>query len=442
MTFSVNKKNALLVIGVLLIVFVILVVTGTTVWEYTNSDSFCTNVCHSVHPEEAYSHKTSQHARVTCAECHIGRIPTLKAIAVKSTHTLHAWHMLVGYHRPLSSPSLKSSEDSCENCHSDQPHQFNSIRRRTKYDIDRANSKMDMFLVMHNVRGMYKDDPGKGIGWHTENEIRFIATDPLKQTIPWMEVMQENGDSFIYIDTANPLDESEIAGAKRHVMNCLDCHNRVAHPFPNPEREVDRALAEGKLNSTFPYVKARLVALFDRDFSTEEEAMQFVEEAWAVYGKDFPDLAEKYPVAYAKAQEYMKERQQLVVDLMVRSKFKDLELSWRSFPDNTGHKDFGGCFRCHDGRHLSAAGKPVPMNCFLCHTIPIVIKEGNPLPDMRIPFGQSLPAGHSDPDFPLSHPDLLDDTCKECHEILQFGSGNESFCSNVACHGIGWSGIF
>jgi hypothetical protein len=30
-------------------------------------------------------------------------------MAVKSTHTLHAWHMLVGYDRPLSSPSLKSS---------------------------------------------------------------------------------------------------------------------------------------------------------------------------------------------------------------------------------------------------------------------------------------------------------------------------------------------
>ena len=134
-----------------------------------------------------------------------------------------------------------------------------------------------------------------GIGWHTENQIRFIATDPLKQTIPWMEVMQENGDSIAYIDTTTPLDESEIAGAKRHVMNCLDCHNRVAHPFPDPEREMDRALAAGKIDRTFPYVKARLVELFERDFSTEEEALQFVEEAWAQYGKDFPDLAEKSP---------------------------------------------------------------------------------------------------------------------------------------------------
>ena len=110
-------------------------------------------------------------------------------------------------------------------------------------------------------------------GWHTENEIRFIATDPLKQTIPWMEVMQRERRFQLYILIRRTLlMKAKLAGAKRHVMNCLDCHNRVAHPFPNPEREVDRALAEGKLNSTFPYVKARLVALFDRDFSTEEEA--------------------------------------------------------------------------------------------------------------------------------------------------------------------------
>jgi hypothetical protein len=225
-------------------------------------------------------------------------------------------------------------------------------------------------------------------------------------------------------------------------MSCLDCHNRVGHPFPDPEREVDRALAAGKVDRTFPYVKARLVEMFERDFSTEEEAMQLVEEAWAQYGREFPDLAEKHPEAYAKAQEYMKERQQLVVDLMVRSRFKDLEVSWRSFPDNAGHKDFGGCFRCHDGRHLNSAGKPVAMNCFLCHTIPTVIREGDPLQNITIPFDRSLPEGHLDPDFPLTHPDLLDDECKECHEILQFGSENESFCSNVACHGIGWAGIF
>ena len=50
-------------------------------WEYSNSDAFCTNACHAVHPEEPRAHEVSAHARVQCVECHIGRVSTLKAMA-------------------------------------------------------------------------------------------------------------------------------------------------------------------------------------------------------------------------------------------------------------------------------------------------------------------------------------------------------------------------
>ena len=37
---------------------------GIVAWEYSNSNAFCTNICHAVHPEEPRAHAVSSHARV------------------------------------------------------------------------------------------------------------------------------------------------------------------------------------------------------------------------------------------------------------------------------------------------------------------------------------------------------------------------------------------
>ena len=29
--------------------------------------------------------------------------------------------------------------------------------------------------------------------------------------------------------------------------------------------------------------------------------------------------------------------------------FPEMKASWQAYPDNIGHKDWPGCFRCHDG---------------------------------------------------------------------------------------------
>ena len=76
-------------IGVL-VLFAALAGLSVATWEYTNSDNFCSNACHEVHPEEAYAHHESQHASVQCVECHVGRLSTFKAAAVKATHLGHA----------------------------------------------------------------------------------------------------------------------------------------------------------------------------------------------------------------------------------------------------------------------------------------------------------------------------------------------------------------
>ncbi|MEI2726313.1 MAG: cytochrome c3 family protein [Verrucomicrobiota bacterium] len=85
--------------------------------------------------------------------------------------------------------------------------------------------------------------------------------------------------------------------------------------------------------------------------------------------------------------------------------FPEMKADWRAYPENIGHKDWPGCFRCHDGKH-SAVGsdKQIPASdCTSCHTI---IAQGNTQELLQI-----SPAGQK-----FKHPgDEVDGACNDCH---------------------------
>ncbi len=43
----------------LVVIFALMGTAGVATWEYSNSDAFCTEACHNVHPENAFAHKAS-----------------------------------------------------------------------------------------------------------------------------------------------------------------------------------------------------------------------------------------------------------------------------------------------------------------------------------------------------------------------------------------------
>src|SRR5512140_2982143 len=104
-----------IVVGVIVIAAV--TAAGIVGWEFSNSNAFCTNMCHAVHPEEPKAHAASFHARVNCVECHMGRMSTLELMAIKPTHVGELWGMVVGYERPITTHSLRPARESCEACH-------------------------------------------------------------------------------------------------------------------------------------------------------------------------------------------------------------------------------------------------------------------------------------------------------------------------------------
>ena len=77
-------RGIALAVVVLSVAFVLLGTAGIATWEYSNSDAFCADACHGVHPENTYAHHGSQHARVACVECHMGRVSTFESMARKA----------------------------------------------------------------------------------------------------------------------------------------------------------------------------------------------------------------------------------------------------------------------------------------------------------------------------------------------------------------------
>ena len=60
-----------------------------------------------------------------------------------------------------------------------------------------------------------------------------------------------------------------------------------------------------------------------------------------------------------------------------RNVFPAMKVAWGTYPNNIGHEDFLGCFRCHDDSHKRADGRAITQDCNACHTI-LAQDESNP----------------------------------------------------------------
>jgi hypothetical protein len=66
-----------------------------------------------------------------------------------------------------------------------------------------------------------------------------------------------------------------------------------------------------------------------------------------------------------------------VAAVYLRNVFPAMLLTWGTHPNNLGHEDSPGCFRCHDGSHVSADGQMITNDCSACHN-PLAMEEENP----------------------------------------------------------------
>jgi hypothetical protein len=364
----------------------------------------------------------------------MGRKSTLETITLKSTHAKHLITTPLGlYVRPTRAETQRPASESCELCHWPPAFHGDRVQEVKTFQPDEKNTETRTYLILKTGGGERAKGLGAGIHWHIENAVEYIATDDLKQDIRWIRATLPDGRQVEYNDVTNPLSAAEIAKSEKRTMDCMDCHNRVGHPFYSPEQLVDQALAEGQLNPKLPYAKKEMTTLLTAKYPDQNAAKAAVDSVEARYKADYPQVAATYA---ADIQQAVK----LANDLIYQLVFANPGTTWESFPDNSQHQDFPGCFRCHDGKHLTSGGESIRLHCNICHSIPVTVSGDARPPQMPVATLQE-PASHLATNFMADHRFQANGSCEPCHGKIAFGKDDSSFCANSACHGQKWPSV-
>jgi hypothetical protein len=368
--------------------------------------TFCGQTCHQIMKPEFTAYQESPHARVSCVECHIGPGATW-FVKSKLSGAYQVYATLANtYPRPIPVPiqNLRPAQETCEQCH--WPRKFYGAAERVlnHYLSDEKNSPWTIRMLIKIGGGDPTFGPVGGIHWHMNiaNKIEYVATDKQRQVIPWVRMTDgTTGQVTVYQLTDNALKPEQLNGTQLRVMDCIDCHNRPTHIFNSPVRSVELAISTGRIDKSIPYIKEQVVQALTQNYKTTDEALRTIAEKLQTY-------YETKQAAFAQGQSrLLTQAISEAQTIYSHNFFPNMKVNWSVYADNIGHKDFPGCFRCHDGKHASESGQIISNDCNSCHTI---IAQGS---------GQN-PASISPAGLEFEHPVEIGNAWKEtpctaCH---------------------------
>jgi hypothetical protein len=416
------------ILGVLTLIVLIVAAYG---WQYTNSPAFCGTTCHTMPPQYS-AYLASPHARVDCVECHIGRGFIATQITRKAGDIRHVTATIFhNYEYPIFANKMRPARETCEKCHNPDKFSDDSLREDKRFESDKDNTPYSVFLSFKTGGGTSRQGLGKGIHWHVENPVQYYATDQLQENIPYVRVQKPDGTYVEYTEIASNFNPADISEADLKTMDCVTCHNRVTHLVPMPADQMDAAIARGFIDKNIPDIRGKGIEVLSKEYTSQEEGLN------AIGGLDNYYQA-YYPEFYSANMESVQSAIEYIMTIFTSSVNLDQESDWYTHPNNIGHLDFPGCFRCHDGKHMDSENQAVRLECNLCHTIPVVSGPSDFVANLEIPRGPE-PQSHLNANWIAMHNQVFDDTCSDCHTTSNpGGTDNSSFCSNGACHGIAW----
>jgi hypothetical protein len=352
------RRALMFVVGATFVNFVIVGTASYRGVAYMDKPSFCGQSCHVMAPEWNAYH-VSPHAKVACTECHIAEgIPGF--VHAKLNGTRQLLHVALGdYPRPIMPEGkVPPAATTCLRCHNAERNVGDKLVVKTTFDDDENNSAQHSLVQVH-VGG--KSISGQIAGIHGAHlgRIEYVATDSTEQTIPWVASVDKNGVATEYVTT----DVKVPSDAPKRVMDCIGCHNRPAHSFETPEEAVNRIMAHGGLSTSLPFLHKQGVALIKTQYDSEDEAKTKIANGLAeFYRTQYPDISSQKRTDIDGAAKALTEIYQ-------RNVVPSMKLTWGTHPNNLGHNDYPGCFRCHDGNHQSKDGKSISNDCSVCHNL-------------------------------------------------------------------------
>jgi hypothetical protein len=127
----------------------------------------------------------------------------------------------------------------------------------------------------------------------------------------------------------------------------------------------------GRISTTLPYIKKKAVELLKANYSSNEEASRSILAELTRFYQQTNPLVPDRPDDVSKAGIE-------IAAIYNRNVFPDLKVTWGTYPNNLGHTDSPGCFRCHDGSHSTTDQKmTITQDCNTCHQ-PLAVEEATP----------------------------------------------------------------
>jgi nitrate/TMAO reductase-like tetraheme cytochrome c subunit/mono/diheme cytochrome c family protein len=412
---------------IVLTVFVLMALVGGTYgWEYSNSPQFCGTTCHTMPPQNAV-YIESPHANVTCEECHIGRASFVNQLTRKSQGLKELYYQVFHlYELPIRAKALRPAADTCEKCHRPETFSDDSLHVIPHFGDDADNTATSTYLILKTGGGTKRQGLGLGIHWHIENPVYYYATDELSQNIPYVKVENEDGTFTEYVDVESGFDAASLGQSQLKQMDCITCHNRVTHDFQQPSISVDESISRGLISASIPNIRNRAVVALSATYASRDEAFKAMDAVAEAY---------KSTAYYTGHEAEIQAAIDEIKAIYARTVFPDQKVDWTTHPNNLGHINTPGCFRCHDGKHLNDQNQAVRLECNLCHSIPIVASSQDFTANIEVNRGPE-PESHLNANWISLHNQAFDATCANCHTTEGAGgTSNTTFCSNSACHG-------
>jgi nitrate/TMAO reductase-like tetraheme cytochrome c subunit len=352
------RQTALAIVGLTAVNVIIILLAGYGGLHAMETPAFCGQSCHTpMHPQfTAWS--GAVHAGVPCVECHIGdgaaalvhaKLSGVRQLVMVATNS---------YPRPIP-PGAKmpagAQAETCLSCHTPGHIVGDRIDVIREFADDQANTETVTVLQMHMS---VSKSSARAIHWHADpsTRVEYVATDAERQTIPYVRVTDAKGTvkEFVTKDTK----PETIHEADRRRMDCIDCHNTIGHPIsPTPEQAVDRAIAAAMVSHELPFARRESIRLVKATYPSQEEAARAIEEG----------LRGFYRTQANVDQQALARTVGAVQELYRRNVFPSMNVTWGTYPNNTGHITSNGCFRCHDDSHEAKDGSKISGDCEYCH---------------------------------------------------------------------------
>ncbi len=429
-----GRRGQLIVLFLVAGVAMAMTAGGVVALQWTETADFCGR-CHTMAPE-LKGHEISAHRELACADCHVE--PGIEGwIKAKINGTKQLIEILTGsFPTPIPPPGhdeLPPTTATCRRCHDVNQLLENGgpikFVLKSRYDTNEANTRTSVALVIR-PEGLGEGIQTQGIHWHVVSDVELSASDPRSQKIDLVRVTNPDGSQSTFIAMSQVQDPQNVQpdiarlAAADHTsrMDCIDCHNRAGHNVPTASDAVDQAMSLGQIDPTLPYVKRESVDLLNATYASESDAFAAIDGLMSWYETNYPSIITSKGYAIRAAITQLKS----IYDLVATP---DMKVGAQTYPDNLGHTEYPGCFRCHDGGHYEVVngkltGNAIPSGCATCHTFPQIGSNTS-----AILIGQR-PDSHLDKLWVFNHKSVVstvdpsNTTCGACH--------TRTYCEN--CH--------